>query len=425
MLPLDQVLWYINRPLCKPLKEPLKVDVVVVGGGIAGLSAAQRFHECGFSVALLEKNFCGSGASGKSSGFITPDSEFSLHNLLKFYGEDTGKKLWEFACNGVNFIEQNIKKYNLTCDYQRQDTLVVATSDRAFKKSIEPEHRARTALNYKSTLYPKEHLSSVLNSEGYYGGVQYGDTFGIGAYRYCQEMKNVLQNAGVFIYEETPVIALTNNGVKTVYSTVSTDRVVVCIDRFITHLGKLLNEIYHVQTFLMMSAPLTETQVKSLFPTQNLMVWDTDLIYNYFRLTGDNRLMLGGARLLSTYAREEQHHNKKIIKKLITYFTKKFPQLSVQFDYIWPGIIGITKDIIPIAGPDLSLPHVYYISGAAGLPWAAALGIYSAENIINNRHDLDDIFSPYRYFTLGSRIQKVLGTRLTFALSNFMRTRSL
>ncbi len=95
--PLDQVLWYIDRPLCKPAQKSLNVDIVIVGGGIAGLSAAQSFHEKGLSVALIEKNYCGAGASGRSSGFITPDSEFSLHNLLEFYGPEQGKNLWEFA----------------------------------------------------------------------------------------------------------------------------------------------------------------------------------------------------------------------------------------------------------------------------------------------------------------------------------------
>ena len=425
IFPQDQVFWYLNKPFCKPLTKPLIVDVVVVGGGMTGLSAAQSFHKKGLSVVLLEKNFCGAGASGKSSGFITPDSEYSLHNLLNVYGPDQGTNLWNFAVSGVNTIKNNIKKYNLDCDYQPQDTLVIATSDATFKNQITPEHEARLKLHFKSTLYPKEKLPTVIGSTNYYGGVRYADTFGISAYRYCQEMKKVLQNEGVHIYEETPVTAITTQGVTTPHASVITDRVVVCIDRFLPELGKLTHEVYHVQTFLMMSAPLSNEQIAKIFPETNMMVWDTDLIYNYFRVTGDNRLMLGGAQLLSTYAQQEHHNNQAIVKKLTTYFKKTFPTLPIEFAYIWPGLLGITKDIIPIAGPDIDLPHVYYISGAAGLPWATALGVYSAENMLENRHDLDDVFSPQRHFTLGAGIQKILGTKLTFALSNFMLTRSL
>lgn len=423
--PLDQVLWYINRPLCKPATKSVKVDVLVVGGGMAGLSAAQTFHEKGLSVALIEKNYCGAGASGRSSGFITPDSEFSLHNLLEFYGPDQGKNLWEFAVSGVELIHSNIKKYAISCDYQEQDTLVLATSKKSLQNSIEKEYKARADLQYQSNLYSQETLPTIIGSSKYYGGIRYPNTFGICAYQYCQAMKHILLNQGVQIFEDCPATEIISHEVKTPSMHFKAEKIVLCIDRFIRDFGKLLSSVYHVQTFLMMSAPLTIEQTKLLFPEQRMMAWDTDLIYNYFRLDGDNRLMLGGARLLSTYASCEEHKTARVQKKLMNYCKEKFPHIPLHFNYIWPGIIGITKDIMPVAGFDKDNTHIYYVTGAAGLPWAAALGVYSAESMIDKRTDLDDVFSPYRHFTLGSTAQKVLGTKLTFALSNFMRTRSL
>ncbi len=424
-MPIQQVYWYINKPLNPPLKENITVDVLIIGGGMAGLSAAQAFHEKGLRVALIEKNFCGAGASGKSSGFITPDSEFALHNLIDFYGNEVGKRLWEFSSNGVALIEKNIHQHKISCDYQKQNTLVIASSHHAFNSSIKAEYQARKQFNYAATLYEKDRVPSILGSSSYYGAIEYPDTFGIHAYAYCQEMKTILTNAGVLLYEDTPLTSFTTNGAQTPHATITADKVIVCIDRFINDYAKLLSQVYHVQTFLMMSEPVSDQVINALFPARKFMVWDTNLIYNYFRCTGDNRLMLGGARLLSTYAPREHYHNKKIIKKLSSYFKKSFPQVDIQFNYIWPGLIGITKDIMPIAGPDKQHPHIYYISGAAGLPWAAALGVYSAQHILENRTDLDVVFSPERHFALGSCAQKLLGTPLTFALCNFMRTRSL
>jgi hypothetical protein len=68
---------------------------------------------------------------------------------------------------------------------------------------------------------------------------------------------------------------------------------------------------------------------------------------------------------------------------------------------------------------------VYYIAGACGLPFAAALGAHCADRIMNNNREFDEYFSPYRSFTLGATTQKILGTRLTFALSNFLSVGSL
>lgn len=420
----EQTFWYVDKKLFPPLRHDISADVVIVGGGMAGLSAAQSFAQKGLSVALLEQHFCGAGATGKSSGFITPDSEFSFHNLIRVYGQDTGTELWKFIISGVEFIRNNITTHTLACDYRIEDTLVVSTSASA-QCEMEKEHEARLAHRYPSTLYNRHNLPTIIGTTAYYGGVRYPDTFGISAYRYCAEMKKVLHQHGVALYEESPVTEITATGVKTTYAQVKADKVIVCVDRFLPQLHKFLYDIYHVQTFLMMSAPLTQEQAQTIFPEAPLMVWDTEMIYNYFRLTTDNRLLLGGAHLLSTYARQETYHNKRVQHKLLTYFAHKFPTLQVSFEYIWPGLIGITKDIMALAGRDKEMPQVYYISGAVGLPWAAALGNYAAQHMLEGRSDFDAIFFPYRSFTLGHTAQKMLGTPLTFAICNLLRTKSL
>jgi len=417
--PHDEVFWHLDLKTVQPLREPLTVDILVVGGGMAGLSAAQSFHKKGYSVALVEKTYCGAGASGKSSGFITPDSELSLSNLADIYGIENATKLWHFIVSGVDLIKKNIEDYSLACDYQIQDTLVVANNPSAFSYRIKREHESRINIGYKSTLFPEKQLSKILGSSAYYGGVCYPDTFGINTFLYCQEMKKNLQKEGIKIFEETPVIKLLQNGAQTVYSTIKAEKVIVCIDRFLPELDKLKNEIYHAQTFLMMSSPLTDKEVKQIFPERNLMVWDTDLVYSYYRVTGNNRLLLGGSNLFYTYAAQEDHHQYGVAKKLTTYFKKKFPHVNPNFEYFWPGLIGLSKDIMPIAGGDTKNPNLYYISGAAGLPWASALGLYAAEQIIDNRHDLDVYFYPQRKFMMGGLLQKLLGTKLTFALCNY------
>ena len=107
-------------------------------------------------------------------------------------------------------------------------------------------------------------------------------------------------------------------------------------------------------------------------------------------------------------------------KKLHTYIQKRFPEISVNFEYIWPGMIGISKDLQPVAGHDMYHPSIYYVGAATGLPWAAALGNYAAQHALENRTDFDELFSPQRSFPLGGVLQTVLGKKATFALSNFI-----
>lgn len=423
--PQDQVFLYLEKTDIKSLKKNISTDVVVIGGGMAGLTAAQSFREKGLDVVLLEKNYCGAGATGKSTGFITPDSELSLNYLMRTYGSVEAKKIWDFVLSGAKLIANNISKFNVDCDYQTQDTLVLAHTKRTYQKDILAEYNARSELNFSSTLYTQKELSNIIGADDYKGGVSYGDTFSINGYHYCSGMKQVLQNLGVHIFEESPVISIQNNYVLTPIAKVKAQHIIVCTDHFAANLPALKDKIYHVQTFVMLSSSLSPAQIQSIFPKKQYMVWDTELIYQYYRLTSDNRLILGGGSLLYTYASQEKHNNRHMIKKLTKYWTKKFPKSSPTFEYIWPGLIGVSKDLMPITGRDAKMPSVYYIAAATGLPWAAALGAYSAEHIINNDMRFDHYFSPDRPFTLGPAIQTFLGKKITFALSNFLKVGSL
>ncbi len=415
--PQDQVYWYhANLPKIKPIHDK-HVEVAVIGGGIAGLSAAQTLADAGKKVALLEQYYCGSGASGKSSGFITPNAELSMTDFAHHYDMNVAKKIWDFITGGVEDIRANITNHNLQCDYKLQDTLVVANTKSALKE-LKTEHDNLVKNGYKSEFYDESTVREHINSKGYYGGVGYQDTFGINAFLYCQEMKHILHKKGVIILEETPVLEIEGHAIKTAQGKITADRIIVCADRFIPNLGFLKKQIYHAQTFLMISESLTDGQTKQIFPQDKLMVWDTDLIYTYFRITGDNRLLLGGGSLLTTYAKDEYHNYARVTRQLTNYLDKKFPGLRVNFLQQWPGLIGISKDLVPIAGPDKDNPHIYFVSAAAGLPIAAALGRYSAEYLINGRNDLDGYFSPYRSFPIGNMLQSILGTKASFAIAN-------
>ena len=71
---------------CPPLTKAIKCDVLIVGGGFSGVSAAAEFLRKGLSVVLIEKNIIGGSSSGRSAGMLTPDSELELHQLVRRYG---------------------------------------------------------------------------------------------------------------------------------------------------------------------------------------------------------------------------------------------------------------------------------------------------------------------------------------------------
>lgn len=419
----DQVFWYLKRPAAPCLRESLKTEVVIIGGGMAGLSAAQAFAQKGKKVVLLEAYFCGAGASGKSSGFITPNCEVSLSSFISRHGQEGGKAIWTAIEKGVDYIRDNIKNYTIECEYSPTDSLYVSNSKKACAM-IQEEYENLIKLGYQSQYFTQDTLQSVLKSESYYNGMTYTNSFGINAYKYCQALKDILIKQGVAIYEESPVISINAHEAKTMHGAVNADYVIVCTDRFTPEIKKLTSEIYHMQNFLLVSQVLEQEEIAQIFPSGPYMAWDSDLLYSYYRIT-NNRLLLGGGSLLHLYDRYEKYHNTYVYRKLTRYFKKKFPHLDIQFEQFWPGLIGVSKDIAPLAGRDKDHKSLYYIAGSAGLPIAATLGHYCADHMIDGRDDLKDYFSPYRSFPIQGLMQKMLPTKLAFSLSNLYALKTM
>lgn len=413
------VYWYGGKtPRVEPLRGAVRSEVVVVGGGMAGLTCAQMLAARGVGVTLVEKAFCGAGASGKTSGFVTPDSELELSDLVSNYSERRGQALWEFARSGLERIRRTIEELAIDCDYQVQDSLFVARTGRAFRKVIEAEHRTHVSLGYRSTLYDRASLEAIVGSRAYHGGIRYAGTFGMNSYAYCRTLRDEIERQGVRIYEGTPVLRLTGQGVETPHGTVAAGTVAVLTDRWLPALALAAPAVYHVQTFLAVSRPLHVDEIRVIFPGDHLMVWDTDLVYQYFRITGEGRLLLGGAHLGSMYSRREIRSSPRVARRLHRYLGEHFPSLTIELEHFWPGLIGVSKDFAPVVGRHDAFPTVYFAGAGAGLPWAAALGEYLAQKITEGRGELDETLSPGRSVTIGPRLQRLLGKPVAFALSH-------
>ena len=86
---------------CPPLRADIKCDVAIVGGGFAGVCAAAQFLRKGLKVALIDKNIIGGSSSGRSAGFLTPDSELELHQLVRRYCPKAAREIWDAPVTAI------------------------------------------------------------------------------------------------------------------------------------------------------------------------------------------------------------------------------------------------------------------------------------------------------------------------------------
>jgi gamma-glutamylputrescine oxidase len=412
----EQVHWYGRTPRQppSPLAGRIEAEVVVLGGGMAGLSAAEFLSDQGRQVVLLEASFCGGGATGRSSGFITPDSELQVSDLVRRFGADRARRLWLAAQEACEHIRRNVERHGIACDLVEADCLYLGAGPRGLH-TVQGEHADRQRLGLDSRLYAGDALRSLLGSDRYAGGVRYGRTFGIDPHAYAQGMRRALLARGVRIFEGTPAVNLAAGRVDTPGGSVAAPHLLICLDRFAPELG-VARDTWHAQTFLIVSEPLDRDLRQSLFPSGPLLAWDTDLIYQYFRLTADGRLLVGGGTLRETYASARRHS--RTPKRLERFIRDTFPALAqVRFESHWPGLIGVTRDLLPLAGPGPQAPHQLPAVCAAGLPWSVLAGQAAARAVTGSSTDLDAHFSPARPFPL-ARLTSALPRPLGFALSH-------
>jgi len=403
-----------NQPAA-PARGSITADVVVVGGGIAGLSAARRLLDLGKDVVLLEADTCGSGATGKSSGFITPDSELELCNLIDRFGEDDAALLWRAAQTACVAMRADVEAWQLPCDRVDADSFWVARSASKIA-AIECEHAAHQRLGLPSRLYRGGEVGDVLGGEGFAAGVRTPGTFGMNAFAYARGLQRQLVARGLRCFERSPVVEIGRNEVRTADALVRAGAIVLCLDRFAPELGIAARDTFHVQAFLTLTEPLDEATWRQIFPGPPLLVWDSDLVYQYFRRTGEGRLLLGGGRLLETYAAEHPHS--KSFGKLERYARARFAALrDVRFTHAWGGLIGMSKDVLPIAGRSPAEPSHYLAMCGAGLPWSVLAGQCAAALAAGQEAPLARLFAPGRRYHWIDRFQWLLGKRITWALS--------
>ena len=267
----------------------------------------------------------------------------------------------------------------------------------------------------------KKQVHKIHPGKDYIRGLRYPGSYGINSFAYCQEMKNLLISKGVSIYEDTEVHKIELSKAITHLGSVKYKNAIICADKVKAEFDKdWSKKCYHIQTYIAISEPLSDEEMKSVFPSGELMCWDTKWDYAYYRPIIGNRLLVGASSPWTAYY-PTYHHTPKVIGRGIKSIKEKFPKLAdVKFTHYWSGLIDVTQDLSPIVDYDKNNKSIQYVMGCAGLNWAAYCGDYSARRILDPKRtqDLSDFLSANRKFNFSGLFQKIFGKRITFGLSH-------
>lgn len=350
-----------------------RVDVVVVGGGIMGLSTALHAGRLGMSVQVLEAGEIGQGASGLNGGQVIPGLKYDPEWLLEHFGEERGEALVNFAASTADLVFELIRDERLSVPFVQKGWIQAAHTEVALKAAANRDRQWR-ARGADVQLLSATEIASMTGARGYLGGWHDRRAGVIDPLAYTSELARVAAAAGVRIAERQRVVRLTNaadiwristeNGAE-----LQAKAVVLATNAYTDGLIPGLAEtIVPLHSFQIATAPLPPDLAATILP-EGQAVSDSRRILVYYRKSADGRLVLGGrGRMALPSSAGDWAHLERALLRL-------YPALSgLAIERRWFGRVAMTPDHLPhIHEPERGLVAVVGCQGR-GVGLMTALG---------------------------------------------------
>lgn len=350
-----------------PLSGDAQCDVAVVGGGLAGLSAALELAQRGFSVRVLEGREVGWGASGRNGGQAIHGLACDQSTVEEQLGIDDARRVWAMSVEALDLIRQRIATHGIDCDW-RDGYLGLATTPRKGADLAAWADRTEQLYGYPLTRIAPADIGRWIASPRYHSGVHDPRSGHLHPLKYTLGLARAARAAGAVLHEHSPVQALRHGErtqLVTAKGTVTARQVLlagnVYLHGSLTGVAPALEpRIMPVGTYIACSERLDPALAASLIPSRSA-VCDTNFVLDYFRTTNDDRMLYGGRVSYSTQTPANLPESMR--RRMVG----TFPQLAgAKVEYAWGGFVDISMNRAPDFGRLAGHPNVYYLQGFSG-----------------------------------------------------------
>lgn len=326
------------------LNNDIQVDVCVVGGGFTGLSTALHLAKSGYSVALIEAQRIGFGASGRNGGQVSGGQRMDQDGLESMLGDEHARALWEISQQSVDLVRE------LSADMDDCGVVdgIIHAAHR--ERYVGEEHAYTDHLRDKYGYDKIRNLSraetrDLVNSPAYHGGTLDMGAGHIDPLRYALGLARKCVDFGVAIYEQSKVLDVQSDDpavVKTDGGTVNAKFVVLACNGYLGRLNsRVAARVMPINNFIIATEPMSADAQEALIKNSHAVA-DSKFVVNYFRFSDDRRLLFGGSE---SYGYKFPRDIAAAVRKPMLQI---YPQLAdTRIDYAWGGTLGITMNRMP------------------------------------------------------------------------------
>ncbi|WPZ37185.1 FAD-dependent oxidoreductase (plasmid) [Thalassobaculum sp. OXR-137] len=377
--------WWRDAPLRElPRAEPpAACDVVVIGGGYAGLNAAMTLADHGRSVCVLEAQRFGEGASSRNGGMVSGGANVGKStDLARKIGEQAYRELLLDARESLDHFERVIADEGIDCDHQPVGRFTGAWTPKHYAALKAKAERLSRDSGGKAYLVPLEQQHEYIGSERYFGGMVVERTAGIQPARYLGGLLDAALRRGVTALDRTPALGLSggpgNFEVTTPSGAIRARDVLVSVNGYANTATRWeRNRTIPVASDAIATEEIGEGRVRELFPQWHMM-GETKRILNYFRPSPDRKRVIFGGRATFAADADVGRAARILHGRLVTIF----PQLEgVRLSHAWSGNVAFTFRRIPHMGVHDGV-HFCFGCNGSGVAMMSYLGHRTAEKLL-------------------------------------------
>jgi gamma-glutamylputrescine oxidase len=339
-------------PPLQALQGERQCDVVIIGAGYTGLSAAHHIAMSGREPLILEANTLAWGASGRNGGVVSPKFRVGFATLMQRFGRDTALHMYHTGYAAVDSLVEMVESLGIEGAQLHIGGHIAAAHNEHALTGLQntAEWIKRETGGQSSRMIGAEQVREMTGSAIFHGGLLTPKAGGIHPLNYARGMAHSLHARGVKMFINSPAEQVRQEGGRVIVQTpqgrVSARQVVYATNGYSDQTGAtdtLHRRLIPFRSAIIATAPLPAQVLAGLMPGGQVC-GDTKRMLRWFRVVGD-RLIFGGRGAFgkddSESAFAALQHSMGVV----------FPSLRDEaVAFRWSGLVAMTLDYLPHAG---------------------------------------------------------------------------